>query len=77
MECSGGRKKSDGSLITSALQTQGTIYTMKKELSIWSAPLLEDIRKPAYRLEPTASFLIPVLPKWVNLMVLWFILGRQ
>lgn len=34
---------------------------MKKELSIWSAPLLEGFRKPAYRLEPTAGFLMPPL----------------
>lgn len=32
---------------------------MKKELSIWSAPLLEGFRKPAYRLVPTAGFLMP------------------
>ena len=31
---------------------------MKKELSIWSAPLDFGLRKPAYRLEPTAGFLI-------------------
>lgn len=37
----------------------GTCDTMKKKLSIWSAPLLEGFRKPAYRLEPTAGFLMP------------------
>ena len=34
---------------------------MKEELSIWSAPLLEGLRKPAYRLEPTAGFLMTLL----------------